>query len=124
MPGLVTRAGRTALLVTVACVTLAMLSCDTSDVFDGGTYHGELGQVLVIDGHDFSYTFAAVAWSGRYRIDGNSVTFTTTKINGHDTVWGQSTTFDFTATTNSITLSNMRDIVEGGCGMYEGTYTR
>ena len=124
MPGLETRAGRTALLVTVACVTLAMLSCDTSDAFNGGTYHGELGQVLVIDGHYFSYTFAAVTWSGRYRIDGNSVTFTTTKINGHDTGQNQSTTFDFTTTTNSITLSNMRDIIEGGCGMYEGTYTR
>ena len=47
--------------------------------------HGILGQVLVIDGTDFSHTYAAATWSGYYGIDGTSVSFFANRINGHDT---------------------------------------
>jgi len=38
--------------MAAACVTL--LSCDSGEALSSGTYHGTMGQVLVIDGHDFS----------------------------------------------------------------------
>jgi hypothetical protein len=118
---------RTALLVAVACATLLLPSCKTgvtTDTFDNGTYTGTFGQVLVINGDDFSYTLGGAAFAGNYTIDGSAVTFNTTKFNGNSTGLNQRTTFDFTKTPNSITLTNMRDLESGGCGMSEGTFMK
>ena len=120
------RGFRTALLVATACVTLLLPNCKSvsTDTFDSGTYSGIFGQVLVINGDDFSYTLGGATFAGDYTIDGSAVTFNTTKFNGNPTGLNQRTTFDFTKTSDSITLTNMRDLESGGCGMSEGTFTK
>jgi len=120
------RGFRTALLVAAACATLLLPNCKsvTTDKFDNGTYNGSVGQVLVTNGDDFSYTLGGQTFSGSYTISGNAVTFNTTKLNGQVTGLNQRTTFDFTSTSNSITLTNMRDMENGGCGMAEDTFTK
>lgn len=111
------------LLVSAACL---VLSCDSpaTDTFSNGTYTGTVGQILAIDGDDFSYTVGVVTFAGGYVINGDAVTFTTTRVNGQNTGLNQRTTFDFTSTTNSITLTNMRDLENGGCGMAPDTFTK
>ena len=121
------RGYRTALLVAAACVTLLLTSCqtgDTTDTFDNGTYTGTLGQVLVINGDDFSFTVGSVTFAGDYTTSGNAVTFNTTKVNGNNTGLNQRTTFDFIKTASTITLTNARDMENGGCGMSEDTFTK
>ena len=121
------RGSRTALLVAAACAMMLLPNCetgDTTDTFDNGTYTGTLGQVLVINGDDFSFTVGSVTFAGSYTIDGSAVTFNTTKVNGNDTGLNQRTTFDFVKTPNSITLTNMRDMENGGCGISEDTFTK
>ncbi len=97
---------------------------ETTGTFDNGTYTGTLGQVLVINGDDYSFTVGAATFAGSYTIDGSAVTFNTTKVNGNETGLNQRTTFDFTKTSHSITLTNMRNMEHGGCGMSEDTFTK
>ncbi|MBN2464998.1 hypothetical protein JXD38_05180 [candidate division WOR-3 bacterium] len=80
--------------------------------------------MLVINGDDFSYTLVGQTLAGSYTIAGSAVTFNTTTINGVSTGINQKTTFDFTRTSSSITLTNMRNLENGGCGMGEDTYTK
>jgi len=117
---------RTALFVAAACAALLLPSCKSTnnDTFTNGTYNGSVGQVLVIAGDDFSYTVIGYTFSGAYVIDGNSVTFNTTKMNGQSTGLNQKTAFDFTSTSNSITLTNARDTENGGCGIAPDTFTK
>jgi len=112
--------------MAAAFALLLLSNCDNpaTDTFSNGTYTGTVGQVLTINGDDFSYTYTSYTFSGTYVIDGGSVIFNTTKMNGQSTGLNQKTTFDFTSTSNSITLSNMRDVENGGCGIAPDTFTK
>lgn len=79
---------------------------------------------LVADTALLSLTVLPAPLSGTYVIDGHSATFTTTQINGHPIGLQLSTTFDFTTTTNSIILTNIRNLLHGGCGITPDTYTK
>jgi len=63
-------------------------------------------------------------FSGSFITNGDSVIFTTTHIKGHPTGLRNSTTFDFVSNTNSFILSNMRDLINGGCGLGPDRYTK
>jgi hypothetical protein len=107
------------MVTTVGCSKKAL------DTFENGTYTGSLaGQTLVISGDTYDYSIAGASLSGHYVIDGTTVTFVTTKIGGQNTGMEQKATYDFTTTSNSITLSNMRDLVNGGSGIAPDTFTK
>ena len=78
---------------------------------------------LAADTAILSLTVFSCRFSGTYAIVGHAVTFTTTRLNGDPTGLQQRTTFDFTSTANSITLTNMRNLIDGGCGIGPDTYT-
>jgi hypothetical protein len=108
------------------CAALVLLNCTPSSTgnFTNGTYTGTVGQTLAISGTGYDYTYTGTTFSGTYLINGSAVTFTTTQINHQATGLNQSTTFDFTSTANSISLTNMRDQVNGGCGMAADNFTK
>ena len=120
------KTARLVLLATAVCVALVLPNCSpvNTSTFSNGTYHGTVGQVLVISGDSYDYTYTSTTFSGTYEINGSVVIFTTTKINGTLTGLEQSTTFDFTSTSSTISLSNMRNQVSGGCGMADDTFTK
>jgi hypothetical protein len=103
---------RLTLLATVVCLAFLLPSCKSpaTNTFTDGTYTGSFEQVLVIAGDAYTYTYMSITYSGTYTIDGDSVTFNRIATNGQ-------TTFDFMSTTSSITLSNIRNFVNGGCGI-------
>jgi len=113
------------LLAAAVCAPLLLSSCDSVNPgeFENGTYTGTSLQTLVINGDRFTYTYLCEC-SGYYTTSGNAVTFTTTKIDGEATGMNQRSTFDFTHTDNSITLTKIRDIENGGCGLGEDTFTK
>jgi hypothetical protein len=115
-------------MTTLALVGLLLVGAGchkvATDTFTNGTYTGTVGQTLVISGEDFTYTVLTATLSGHYVIDGSTVTFITTKIGGQNTGIEQKATYDFTTTANSITLSNMRDEVNGGSGIAPDTFTK
>jgi hypothetical protein len=89
------------------------------------TIAGHLGSnSLVADTALLSLTVLPAPLSGTYVIDGHSATFTTTQINGHPIGLQLSTTFDFSSSTNSITLTDARNLINGGCGITSDTYTK
>ena len=63
-------------------------------------------------------------FSGTFITNGDSVIFTTTHINGQPIGLRHSATFDFVSNANSFILSNMRDLIDGGCGITPDMYTK
>jgi len=113
--------------LVVVGLMVATVGCNknASDTFENGTYTGSLvGHTLVISGDTYEYSIGSASLSGHYVMDGTVVTFTTTKVNGQNPGMEMKTTYDFTKTANSITLSNMRDMVNGGCGIAPDTFTK
>jgi hypothetical protein len=64
------------------------------------------------------------SFSGSFITNGDSVIFTTTHLNGSPIGRRHSATFDFVSNTNSFILSNMRNLVDGGCGLSPDRYTK
>ena len=121
------RAFRAALVAAAVSLPLVLLSCDTvkPGEFDNGTYHSTAtsAQTLIINGDRFTYTYW-YEFAGYYTTEGNAVTFTTTKIDGEATGLNQRSTFDFTHTPDTIILTNIRVIENGGCGMSNDTFVK
>jgi len=63
-------------------------------------------------------------FSGSFITNGDSVIFTTTHHNGKLIGGRYSATFDFVSNTNSFILSNMRNLIDGGCGITPDMYTK
>jgi len=63
-------------------------------------------------------------FSGSFITNGDSVIFTTTHYNGEPIGGRYSATFDFVSNTNSFILSNMRNLIDGGCGITPDMYTK
>ena len=95
-----------------------------TDTFANGTYTGTGTQTLVISGDSFTYAILTSTLEGHYVINGNAVTFITTKVGGYNTGIEQKATYDFVSTNSSITLANMRDQVNGGSGVAPDTYNK
>ena len=119
------RMSRIAFLV-LAALALGWLGCGSvlPDTFSDGTYTGTVGQTLTINGEDYTYAYVGITVEGHYVLSGTNVTFITTKVNGTVTGIEQKATYDVIFTTSTITLTDMRDMVNGGSGIAPDTFTK